>query len=112
MSQTTAESPELRLLSVWDLVREKWGAEPLVENEKDGTILLLVPGGKFLAGGKGSDEGGGPFEVELPPYYLALHPVTNAQYARFLSQRRPGDSDLQKWIRLDSDCFVRKSGSG
>jgi len=85
----------------------------LVENPTDGSLLLLVPGGKFLAGGKGSDEGGGePFPVELPPYYLAMHPVTNGQYARFLSQRRPGDSDLQKWILLDSDCFVRKSGSG
>ena len=38
-----------------------------------------------------------------------MHPVTNAQYARFLSQRRPGDSDLQKWILLDKDCYVRKS---
>ena len=79
----------------------------LIENEVDGSLLLLVPGGKFLAGGRGSDEGGRtPFEVELPAYYLAMHPVTNGQYARFLSARRPGKGDLQKWISLD--CFVRQ----
>ena len=83
----------------------------LIENETDGSLLLLVPGGKFLAGGKSSDAGGQTFAVELPPYYVALHPVTNVQYARFLSQRRPGDADLKKWILLDNDCFVRKSGS-
>jgi serine/threonine-protein kinase len=82
----------------------------LIENPKDGTLLVLVPEGEFLAGGKGSDEGGGPFPVRLPAYYLALHPVTNAQYARFLSERRPGKEDLEKWILFDRDCFVRANG--
>jgi formylglycine-generating enzyme required for sulfatase activity len=112
---TDFQTDELRPLTLADFpLRELLGGiEPLVENETDGSLLLLVPGGKFLAGGKGNDEGGGePFPVELPPYYLAMHAVTNAQYARFLSQRRPGDADLQKWILLDSDCFVRKSGNG
>ena len=84
----------------------------LVENEKDGTLLALIPGGRFLAGGSGGDQGGGPFPVELPPHYLALHPVTNSQFARFLSDRRPAKGDLEKWVRLDGDCFVRAAGSG
>jgi formylglycine-generating enzyme len=55
-----------------------------VENPKDGTRLVLIPEGEFLAGGDGRDEGcGGPFPVPLPAYYLALHPVTNAQYKRY-----------------------------
>jgi len=84
----------------------------LIENAKDGTLLLLVPPGRFLAGGKDDDAGGGdPFPVELPAYYLGIHAVTNAQYARFLTERKPGKTDLEKWILLDSDCFVRQSGN-
>lgn len=53
----------------------------MIENPKDGTNLLMIPAGEFLAGGPGMQEGGGaPFAVTLPAFYLAAHPVTNAQY--------------------------------
>ena len=87
--------------------------EWLIENPKDGTLLALVPAGEFLAGGsRNDDEGGGPFRVTLPGYYLALHAVTNGQYARFLSAVHPGKADLEKWILFDSDCNVRAQGGG
>jgi formylglycine-generating enzyme required for sulfatase activity len=65
---------------------ELLGVDPIIENVKDGTLLLLIPAGEFVSGGTGSDEGGAPFPVRLPAYYLAMHPVTNAQYARFVQE--------------------------
>ena len=71
----------------------------IITNEKDGTQLVLIPEGEFLAGGSGKNEGGGnPFWVWLPSYYLSLYPVTGIQYAHFLSQVQPSESKLEKWI--------------
>ena len=68
----------------------------LIHNPTDESILMLVPPGEFLAGGTRNDEGGGLYKVTLPGYYLAVHPVTNAQYKRFVEatgHRPPDKSD-------------------
>ena len=107
-SQTTAYQP---LVGADFPLREWFGVEPLIRNPADGSVLALIPEGEFIAGGEGENEGCGKFKVHLPAYYMALHTVTNAQYARFLTERAPSRSEVEKWIRLDSECFVREAGS-
>jgi len=87
----------------------------LIENPTDGTLLVLIPEGEFLAGGPGEygeyEGKGDPFPVTLPAFYMALHPITNVQYARFLNEIKPAATDLKKWILFDRHCFVRKTGN-
>ena len=67
---------------------------------RQGIEMVLIPAGKFLAGGPRPDEGGGePFEVELPAYYLGVYPVTNAQYKQFIDAvgyRPPNQAETGK----------------
>jgi formylglycine-generating enzyme required for sulfatase activity len=63
----------------------------LMVNEKDGSVLVLVPEGEFLAG---EDP---PFKVRLPAYYIGLTTVTNAQYARFVKETRHRAPDVAGW---------------
>jgi formylglycine-generating enzyme required for sulfatase activity len=58
----------------------------LIENEKDGSVLTLVPAGEFIMGGKESYEGRRQDRIFLPDFYMSLYCVTNAQFARFVAE--------------------------
>lgn len=75
---------------VWQAV------SPLIVNEKDGSILVWVPPGKFEMGdGKASNCP--KHRVYLDGYYLGVHCITNRQYKRFVEatgHRSPDMADL------------------
>jgi eukaryotic-like serine/threonine-protein kinase len=70
----------------------------VIENEKDGTLLGLISAGKFIAGSNRRDaDHHGAFELNMRAYYLALHPVTNNQYRKFVNEtghRSPDQMDF------------------
>ena len=102
---------ELKTLSAWDYFLDKNPDGWLFENEIDGSLLVHIPAGRFLAG---DDK----FSVDLAGYYLSLHPVTNAQYKRFVDAtgHRPPDkfdswSDKVRNLAYDSDKPVWRGKS-
>lgn len=67
-------------------VARKPGEERL--HERDGSVLIYVPGGDFVLGQDGAHAYFGPaHRVQLNPYWISRYPVTNEQYSRFLHSR-------------------------
>lgn len=56
-------------------------------HEKDGTVLVYVPGGEIMLGAEGVQDWSRPVHrVRLHPFWIGKFPITNEQYARFLSE--------------------------
>jgi formylglycine-generating enzyme required for sulfatase activity len=75
----------------------------LTLSRKDGSLLVLIPDGPFLAGEAPYYEDD-IFSVHLPAYRIGLHPVTNGQYLDFVKKtghRPPDRADLGQpvWTR-------------
>lgn len=84
-------------------------------NPRDGSRLRLIPAGEFTMGSTitqieaaiAMDKDGPQFALKhetpqcrafLDDFYIGVHAVTNAQFARFLSETRPLAEQLQRWV--------------
>ncbi len=68
-------------------------------NETDGSILVPIPAGEAIFGspkGRGFDDERPRFRALLPGYYLAAHPVTNAQWKWFMEATGRSTRDLDR----------------
>jgi len=77
------------LLGIPELVPARSGQPaPGLErvHEKDGTVLLYVPGGEYVLGAEDISDKEKPIHrVVLSPFWIAKYPVTNEQYGKFLA---------------------------
>jgi formylglycine-generating enzyme required for sulfatase activity len=60
---------------------------PLVLNEKDGSIMVLVPAGEFEMG-DGDSSNCPKHKVYLDAYYIGVYAVTNRQYQQFVKKTK------------------------
>ncbi len=58
--------------------------KPEIVNEKDGSVMLLIPAGKFIMGQSVDAENCLLHEIDLDAFYMDRLEVTNKRYARFL----------------------------
>lgn len=79
----------------------------MVQGVVDLTIFTRVPAGRVFLGGPDHHEGGcEPFWHEVPAFYLALTPVTNAQFEVFLE--RTGEEPPRARGSEESPWFGRR----
>ena len=69
---------------------------PLIRNVKDGSVLVLVPGGEFEMG-DGLNSSCPKHRVWVDAYYIGVYCVTNRQYARFVREGKVLEPGNTKW---------------
>ena len=75
--------------------------------------FCFVPGGPFRMGSRESDAGASDdeypqHEVRLPGYWMAQHPVTQAQYAAFVAEG--GYQQARYWVEAQRDGYWTPRG--
>jgi len=78
----------------WERRRELKSGEQRI-NEKDGSVLVYVPGGEYVLGAD-TDHATPIHRVILSPFWIAKYPLTNEHYSRYL-QENPQTPKPQYW---------------
>jgi formylglycine-generating enzyme required for sulfatase activity len=78
------------------------GGDPPPPKQPYEPAMLLIPAGSFLMGsqaGPGIDASETPrHEVTLPAYYIGKYPITNREYAEFVSREKGRDAPETGWF--------------
>jgi formylglycine-generating enzyme len=71
----------------------------VIEGERDGAPMFLVPGGTFTMGSNDGQAQESPaHQVRLATYYIDQHEVTNRQFRRFLHESQYPGKPPGKWL--------------
>jgi len=109
--KTTQELPED--VEIHEIEIDKTKLPEFITNEKDEALMMLIPGGEYWLGNDDNNPHAVEIEkpkhmVNLKPYYIDKHLITNRQYCKFLNRKRMEGSE-EKWIYInDSECRIEK----
>jgi formylglycine-generating enzyme required for sulfatase activity len=86
------------------------GIGSITERERDGAVMVYVPGGTFEMGSTEGDDDEQPVHsVTLDSFWIDKHEVTNAQFAAFLNERGNQTEDGETWLDLQSEyCLIEQ----
>jgi formylglycine-generating enzyme required for sulfatase activity len=71
----------------------------MIVGERDGALMVLVPGGTFTMGDEGTEPGNAPAHpVRLSTYYIDQHEVTNRQFRTFLEDTHYHGHPPGRWL--------------
>jgi formylglycine-generating enzyme required for sulfatase activity len=75
--------------------------------KRDGSTMVLVPGGPFVMGRDGSDPAESPaHQVKLSTYYIDKHEATNRQFDLFLKETGPRPDRKSALARAGGDVSI------
>lgn len=97
--ESTRQNPDL-------IIRQYGELYSLISRASSYEDMARVPAGPFLYGSSEDDKTAWENEkpqrrIELPPFFIDLHPVTNAKYCEFLNQTQPDKNQVREWINLE-----------
>lgn len=81
--------------------------DPIVTDLFIRPAMALIPGGSFLRGSKQAEDEQPVHSCTVDSFYLALHPVTNEEYRKFVlaTGYQPPRSAIEQYAIWDGDDF-------